>query len=70
MSFNENSKVGDLLKNEAAKAVVDKHIPWLTSSPRIGMAKMFTLKSLVAYSQGKITQDQLKACSNDLEKIS
>jgi len=67
--FNENSKIGDLLKNEAAKAVIEKHLPKLATTPRLSMAKMFTLKDLVSFPQVGISQEQLEICCNALAEI-
>lgn len=68
MVFSENLKVGYLLQNDAAKAVLEKHFPGFTTAPQLGMAKGFTLKTLAAFPQAKISPVQLKACAEELAK--
>jgi dihydrodiol dehydrogenase / D-xylose 1-dehydrogenase (NADP) len=69
MSFSENTRLGELLKNEAAKAVLEKHFPGFTTTPRLALAQGFSLKVMSGFPQSKITPDQLKACIEDLEKL-
>lgn len=69
MSFSENSRIGDLLKSEAAKAVLEKHFPGFTATPSLELAHGFTLKVMSGYPQSNISPDQLKACVEELGKI-
>jgi dihydrodiol dehydrogenase / D-xylose 1-dehydrogenase (NADP) len=69
MSFSDNTRIGELLKSEAAKAVLEKHFPGFTSTPRLELAKGFTLKVMSHFPQSNITPEQLKACVEDLVKI-
>ncbi|HHV11887.1 MAG TPA: hypothetical protein GXX75_16555 [Clostridiales bacterium] len=69
MEFNENSKISELISNEAAKSVMNKHFSGLMLNPRFSMAKALTLKELAAYPRAHISGEQLKACCEDLEKI-
>lgn len=39
MSFSIETKLGDLLDNEAAKAVLEKHLPGISNHPQIGDRK-------------------------------
>lgn len=69
MSFSSNSKVGDLLGNDAAKAVLEKHMPGFSSHPQIGMAKGMSLQAVANFSAGKITKDMLAAINADLAAL-
>lgn len=69
MTFSENSRIGDLLKSEAAKAVLEKHFPGFTATPSLELALGFTLKVMSGYPQSNISPDQLKACVEELGKI-
>ncbi|MDM5327517.1 Gfo/Idh/MocA family oxidoreductase [Neobacillus sp. CF12] len=69
MSFSENTRLGELLKSEAAKAVLEKHFPGFTTTPRLALAQGFSLKVMSGFPQSQITPDQLKACVEDLEKL-
>ncbi|WP_462409438.1 Gfo/Idh/MocA family protein [Neobacillus sp. Marseille-QA0830] len=69
MPFSENTRIGDLLKSEAAMAVLEKYFPDFTSTPAIEFAKGFTLKKISQFPQSNITVEQLRACVEDLAKI-
>lgn len=69
MAFSESSRIGDLLKSDAAKIILDKHFPGFTANSRLELAKGFTLKAMSAFPQSPITADRLKACLEDLAKI-
>lgn len=67
--FSENSKLGDLLKSEAAKAVLEKYFPGMIANPNIAMAKGFTLKMIAGFPQMNMPAEKLKACGQELAKI-
>ncbi len=69
MTFNENTKIGDLLKSEAAKVVLEKHFPGFTTKPSVGIVHDTSLKRLAVFPQAEISPEQLKACCDDLGKI-
>lgn len=69
MPFSENTRIGQLLKSEAAKAVLEKHFPGFTTAPRLEIAQGYTLKVMSGFPQSNISTKQLKACIEDLEKI-
>lgn len=69
MMLSENSRMGDLMKNDAAKAVLEKYFPGITTNPNIAMAKAFTLKMLASFPQLKISPEKVKACGEELSKI-
>ena len=61
--------IADLLANEAAKAVIDRHIPGLSSHPQISQAGPMTLKAVQPYSGGMITDAMLEAVQRDLAAL-
>jgi dihydrodiol dehydrogenase / D-xylose 1-dehydrogenase (NADP) len=69
MPFSVNTRIGELLNSEAAKAVLKKHFPGFTSTPSLELAKGFTLKMVSNFPQSNITPEQLRACLEDLAKI-
>ena len=69
MAFSAQSKVGDLLANDGAKAVLEKHMPGFSSHPQIGMAKGMSLQAVANFSAGKITKDMLAAVDTDLAAL-
>ena len=71
MAFTTDSSIGDLLDNDAAKAVLLKHMPGIADHPQIGMAKAMglSLKEVAGFSGGKITDDMLDAAGKDLAAL-
>jgi beta-glucosidase len=65
MSFTENSKLEELLANEAATAVLEKHLPGISTNPMANMGKGFTLKQLGAIPQANISQEILSSIITD-----
>ena len=69
MAFSVESKIGDLLANPGAKAVLDKHLPGFSTNPQMAMAKGMSLKMVAPMSGGKITPAILSAIDADLKKL-
>jgi len=69
MTLTINSTIGDLLADEQAKAILNKHISGFSDNPQIGMAKGFNLQFIAPMSQGTITPDVIKAIEEDLSKL-
>lgn len=69
MTFDANSTIGDLLGNEAAKTVLEKHLPGISANPMIGMAKGFTLTQLAAIPQANIAPETISAIVADLSAL-
>lgn len=65
----QDTTIGDLLANAAAKAVIDKHIPGFSDNPQIGMASGMTLRAIQPMAGDKITTAMLNAVDADLAKI-
>ena len=53
MAYTLDTKVGDILKDTKAVEILEKHAPGISKNPMIGMAKLMTLKTLVAMPQAK-----------------
>lgn len=60
--------LGTLLDDPAARAVLDKHIPKITGSGQIDMARSMTLKGLQQYAPD-LTDAVLAAIDVDLAKL-
>lgn len=69
MVFNENSTLGDLLANEAATAVLEKHLPGISTNPMASMGKGMTLKQLSAIPQANMPAETISAIVADLAAI-
>ena len=44
MALSVDSKLGDILADEKGKAVLEKHMPGISTHPQLAMAKGMTLK--------------------------
>ena len=60
------TKIGALLADPAAKAVLDKYFPGISADPRIGMAKSMTLRSVRAFAPDVFKEDLLDAVDREL----
>jgi hypothetical protein len=69
MALTIDSKIGELMANPKAKAILEKHIPGISTNPQMGMAKSMTLKAVAPMSGGMINDAKLKAIDADLKKI-
>lgn len=71
MAFTIDTPIGELLDNPATLAVLDKHMPGLSSNPQIGMARAMnlSLKAVAQFSGGKITDDLLNAAAADFAAL-
>jgi nitroreductase len=70
MAFSADTKLGDLLDNPEAKAVLLKHVPEISSAgPMLNMARGMTLKMVTGFPQANISAEKLQAIVADLEKL-
>jgi cytochrome P450 len=61
-----DTKIGALLADPAAKAVLDKHFPGVSADKRIGMAKGMTLRAVQRFAPDKFTTEALGAADTEL----
>ena len=64
------SRIGDLLADDAARAVLERHFPGMADNPQIGMAKGMTLRALQTFAPDQFTSEALDAVDADLAKLS
>jgi len=71
MAFSIDTSIGELLDNPATLAVLDKHIPGLSTNPQIGMARSMglSLRAVAQFSGGKITDDLLASAAKELAEL-
>ena len=69
MALTIDSKIGDLLANPKAKALLDKYLPGFSTNPQMAMAKGMTLKAIAGMSKGMITPEKIKSIEDELKKI-
>ena len=66
MAFSEKSKMREIIADERAKAILDKHLPGASTHPQLYMAMNMTLKEISWYPEAGLSQEKLKALVEDL----
>ena len=70
MAFTADSRLGDILKDPRARAVLERHYPEMaTAGPLLKMGSGLTLKQISAFAQAKMTPERLQLIVDDLQKI-
>lgn len=69
MAYSIQSTVNDLLASDAAKAVVEKHLPGVSSHPQIGMAGGMSLATVAQYAGALIPKDALDKIDAELKAL-
>jgi hypothetical protein len=69
MAFNVYSTIRQLLANEQAKALFEKHIPGATTHPRLPEALDMTLSEVSMYPESGLTPEKLRLLLEDLAKL-
>jgi hypothetical protein len=64
-----DTKLGALLADPAAKAVLDKYFPGVSSDKRISMGKSMTLRAIRKFSPETFTIEALDAADAELAKL-
>lgn len=63
------TEIGTLLDDPAAKALIEKNIPGMTTNDQIDMARAMTLKDIQQYSPDQVTDKVLAALDADFAKL-
>jgi hypothetical protein len=61
--------IGELLENEKAAAVLEKHLPGLGDHPARPQFEGMTLEAVAPYSEGAVTQEIIDAIDADLKAL-
>ena len=69
MAFSGDSTLAELLDNESAKAVLDKHVPGLSNHPQIDMGRSMTLTAVAGFAEAGISAEALEAIVDELSKL-
>lgn len=65
----DETDMGTILDDPVAKAIVEKHIPGMTTSDQIDMARGMTLKAIQTYAADTVTDEKLKAIDEEFAKL-
>ena len=66
MAFSELSRMREIIADERAKTILDKHLPGASTHPQLYMAMDMTLKEISWYPESGLTPEKLKALVDDL----
>lgn len=66
---SSTTEIGALLDDPAAKAILEKHVPGMTTNEQVDMARSMTLKDIQQYSPDQITDKVLAEIDADLAKL-
>ena len=69
MAFSEQSTLREIIADERAKAILNKHIPGASTHPQLYMAMNMTLKEISWYPEAGLTPEKLKALVEDLTAL-
>jgi hypothetical protein len=64
MPFSMDSKLGDILKDPRAVAILDKHVPGASKHPQIAIGRSLQLKTIVKLPQAEaigFTREKVEA---------
>jgi len=69
MAFSEKSKIREIIADERAKAILDKHFPGASSHPQLSMGMGMTLKQISWYPESGMTKEKLEALVKELAAL-
>lgn len=68
--FTADTKLGDILDNPQAKAIMARHYPEMkTAGPLLKMGRGLTLKQISGFPQAKMPPERLQTIVNDLQNL-
>ncbi len=69
MAYSEQTRVREIIADERAKGILDKHLPGASTHPQLYMAMGMTLKELTWYPESGLTAAKLQALVEDLAAL-
>lgn len=66
MKYTTQTRLGELINDDRAKKIIERHLPGATTHPQLHMALGMTLAEVSTYPESGLTQDKLSALLNDL----
>ncbi len=70
MTLSINSKLGELLDNPQTSVILEQHVPTLSTHPQIAIARSMTLREVIPYSAGAVTEGKVLAIEAALAELS
>lgn len=69
MAYTLNSTIREIMADERAKAVVDKHLPGASTHPQLAEVLDMTVQEISYYPEAGLTPQKLAAIAADFEKL-
>ena len=69
-ALSKQSTVKTLLANEAAKAILEKHLPGFSAHPQLAMAAEMPLATVAQFARGLISDKVLNSINSELQALS
>lgn len=69
MPFSASSTIRELIADERAKAVIEKHLPGASNHPDLPQAMYMSLREVSYYPESGLTPSKLKEIDEELKQI-
>ena len=69
MAFDANSTIKEIMENDEAKAVVEKHMPGASEHPLLPQAWYMTLREVSMYPESGMTPNRYQSILADLADV-
>lgn len=69
MAFTANSTVQEVMEDETAKSIVEKHVPGASNHPLLPQAWYMTLREVSMYPESGMTAEKYRAILADLAQL-
>jgi hypothetical protein len=69
VAFNASSTVREVIENDRARAVLEKHLPGASNHPLLPQAWYMTLREVSMYPESGMAADKYQAILDDLAEI-
>jgi hypothetical protein len=67
--FNRHSTLRELLADEKARELLEKHVPGASTHPDLPMAMDMSLADAASYPEAGVSREQLDALVLELERL-
>ncbi|UWG98796.1 hypothetical protein LPY66_08415 [Dehalobacter sp. DCM] len=67
--FDEDSTMRELIEDAAAAAVMEKHLPGITTNPDLEQGLGYSLGVVAGFPEAGISEEMLAAILNDLSQL-
>ena len=67
--FSQNSKLGELLKDPEATAVLERYVPGISTSSQSKMGANMAIKKIFSFPQAGVSKEKLAAIDEELRAI-